>query len=95
MAATRAARFTLSTNCASSLTTWSDGITARIAFGVLADGGQRGNGNGCRRIARDRLQDDGVRLHAEPVEFFLHQEAMIVVAKQDGRRKAGISASTG
>ena len=65
-------------------------MTARMAVGVLAQRGERGDGDGGRGVAGDRLEDDGARLDAGALEFFLHQEAVIVVAQQDGRHEARV-----
>ena len=66
VAATSAARRTAATKPASSLMTWSDGMTTRMPSGSSRADQQRGDGNGRRGVARHRLQHDGLRRRRRP-----------------------------
>ena len=66
---------------------------------VLACHQQGGDGDRRRRVARRRLQHDGVWLDACPLDLVLDQEAMVVVADHDrpgeassGRKRVSVAA---
>ena len=54
---------------ASSFTTWSDGMTARMALGLSRSASERGDGDGRCGIAGDRLQHDGARCDTGAIEL--------------------------
>ena len=60
------------------------------SVGLFADSSKCCDCNGCRGVARDGLQDNGFRGLSGAIEFFLHQEAMIVIAEDDGWREPSI-----
>ena len=58
------------------------------ASGSSRSSGEGGDRDGRRRVARDRLQDDGARRDAGALELLLDQEAVIVVAEEDRRARS-------
>ena len=92
MAATSAARRTAATKRASSLDDMVGGHDGEDAVRVARGDGQRGDGDGRRRVARDRLQDDGRGRDAGALQLLADQEAVVVVAEQRSGGEARLGA---
>ena len=74
--------------------TWSDGISDQDACRVLARDDEGGNRDGRGGVARHRLEHDGARAHAGALGLLLDQEAVVVVADDDGLGEPRLAAGS-